>query len=59
MGKKKWLTVCPACGSEGETEDKYTEDEVNKIALIEDTGRKRVIVICLSCLINNNKHRDL
>lgn len=55
MEKKKWIIVCPNCESEEETEDEYTEDELDKKGFLIDAQKNRVIKHCFSCLQNVNR----
>ncbi len=55
MEKKKWIIVCPNCESEEETEVEYTEDELDKKGLLIDNQKKRVIKLCVPCLLNVNR----
>ncbi|MEK5585467.1 hypothetical protein MKZ21_24815 [Paenibacillus sp. FSL P2-0536] len=53
MEKRKWIIVCPVCEKERETDDEYTEKEMNeKKVLVNDS---KIISHCRSCLINGKR----
>lgn len=54
MDKRKWIVICPNCESEEETEDEYTEDELDKNGLLIDS-QKRVVKHCVPCLTDVNR----